>query len=162
MGNTTIKRAYEISCAHQLEGHPKCGRIHGHNYVIDVEVSAEVGAEGWIMDFGVLDARVVKPTLDMMDHMYLVSNENVLSGNMFADMAINAGQAFVLGTDRSTAERISEFLAREFFVGVAKMMPLFHVSVTVHETSRSSATSTCYFVNVEETKILLTAVEATE
>ncbi len=147
---TTIERTYEICSSHQLEGHPKCSRIHGHNYVITVQVMAEIHPTlGWIMDFGDLDAKVVKPIIDQMDHMYLVSNENIHQGNKHAQLAIDEGQAFMLVTQRSTAEMISDVLAKRFFIELSKYVEVTNVSVTVQETSRSAATSTCFYVDMD-------------
>lgn len=144
---TTIERTYEICCSHQLEGHPKCSRIHGHNYVITVAIMADINpAKGWIMDFGDLDRDVVKPILDQMDHMYLVSLENLEKKNKHALLAIEDDQAFSLGTPQSTAEMISDVLARLFFIELSKHMEVTNCTVTVQETSRSSATTTCFYI----------------
>lgn len=41
MKYTTVIR-HAISAAHQLEGHPTCARVHGHDYAVRVHVEGEV------------------------------------------------------------------------------------------------------------------------
>ncbi|HLE81832.1 MAG TPA: 6-carboxytetrahydropterin synthase, partial [Dehalococcoidia bacterium] len=38
----SITKTYWFSAAHMLVGHPKCGRMHGHNYRVDVTVAADL------------------------------------------------------------------------------------------------------------------------
>lgn len=69
----TIRREYTAECAHRLphvpEGH-KCRRLHGHSYRIAVLIRGEVGADGFVLDFGDVD-RVAKPIVERLDHYYL-------------------------------------------------------------------------------------------
>ncbi len=59
----------EISCAHRLDlpYESKCRNLHGHNYIVSVEVEGEVLDDGMILDFSIIK-RVVK---DKYDHKYL-------------------------------------------------------------------------------------------
>lgn len=65
----SISRTYTIQAAHHLphvpEGH-KCGRLHGHTYSVEVEVSAPLRDDGFVIDFAEIDAawRIVHDTLD--------------------------------------------------------------------------------------------------
>lgn len=48
-----VARTVEISAAHRLPGHPKCGKVHGHNYRITVWAEAQnVDHRGMVVDFG--------------------------------------------------------------------------------------------------------------
>ncbi|MER6912676.1 6-carboxytetrahydropterin synthase QueD [Streptomyces sp. NPDC000594] len=56
----TISKEFHFSASHRLEhlaeGHP-CGRLHGHNYVVELELSAPSDAldkAGFVRDFGEL------------------------------------------------------------------------------------------------------------
>lgn len=54
-----IKKRFEFSASHQLaelpEGH-KCRRLHGHNYVVEVELVSEMLNEvGFIRDYGEME-----------------------------------------------------------------------------------------------------------
>jgi len=48
-----VCKTVEISAAHRLPGHPKCGKTHGHNYRITVWAEAErLDCNGMVVDFG--------------------------------------------------------------------------------------------------------------
>lgn len=48
-----VWRRFNISCAHFLPGHPKCGRMHGHNYSIELGIVGPV-VGGMVIDFSLL------------------------------------------------------------------------------------------------------------
>ena len=69
-----LSRDYRFEAAHRLpnvpEGH-KCGRLHGHSYVVEAHVDGPVGATtGWVVDFGDIEA-AWKPLDDALDHRFL-------------------------------------------------------------------------------------------
>lgn len=65
-----IWRTYTLEAAHQLplvpDGH-KCGRMHGHNFKIRVEVQSAVLRNGWVCDFDTIDT-IVHAVIDPLDH----------------------------------------------------------------------------------------------
>lgn len=68
----SISRRYTFSAAHQLDWHPgKCRALHGHGYVLEVEVAGLLDHRGVIMDFAEIDAPVQKYVLAKVDHTYL-------------------------------------------------------------------------------------------
>ncbi|MEZ5814442.1 MAG: 6-carboxytetrahydropterin synthase QueD [Alphaproteobacteria bacterium] len=89
----TISKEYHFSASHQLYGldedHP-CARLHGHNYIVEVELqSATLNETGFVRDYRELDE--LKTYIDeKVDHRHL--ND-------------------VLGKDNTTAELI----ARHFY-----------------------------------------------
>lgn len=136
---TTITREYWISAAHRLEDHPKCGRLHGHNYKIVVEVGG-VMSNGWIIDFGELD-RVLKPILDWYDHKYLVSRDNIAKGDLYYNAALLNGHGVQLNSDYSTAEELARVFFDQFSYEIKRYsINAYVVWVTVWETEKSSAT----------------------
>lgn len=54
----TISKDYKLSASHVLEGLPnghQCGRLHGHNYVVRVELTGDrLDDHGFILDYGEL------------------------------------------------------------------------------------------------------------
>lgn len=69
-----IEKDFAFSAAHHLDGLTpghQCGRPHGHNYVIRVQVrSSTLDRHGFVMDYGDLDP--FKRWLDEhLDHQYL-------------------------------------------------------------------------------------------
>ncbi|WP_445373978.1 6-carboxytetrahydropterin synthase QueD [Photorhabdus tasmaniensis] len=72
--STTIFKDFQFEAAHHLphvpDGH-KCGRLHGHSFMVRLEITGEVDPHsGWIMDFADLKA-VFKPIWEQLDHHYL-------------------------------------------------------------------------------------------
>lgn len=69
-----IFKEFTFESAHRLphvpEGH-KCGRLHGHSFMVTLHVQGEVGeGTGWIIDFGEIKM-AFKPVLETLDHNYL-------------------------------------------------------------------------------------------
>ncbi|MBQ0742603.1 MAG: 6-carboxytetrahydropterin synthase QueD [Pseudomonas sp.] len=69
-----IFKEFTFEAAHLLphvpQGH-KCGRLHGHSFMVAVHISGEPDAyTGWIRDFSELKA-IFKPLYDQLDHNYL-------------------------------------------------------------------------------------------
>lgn len=69
-----IAKSFEFAASHVLSGLPidhQCGRLHGHNYVVDVELSAEfLDSTGFVLDYGEL--KPVKAWIDStLDHRHL-------------------------------------------------------------------------------------------
>ncbi|MDH5723381.1 MAG: 6-carboxytetrahydropterin synthase QueD [Alphaproteobacteria bacterium] len=112
----TIYKEFHFSASHQLldlpEDHP-CARMHGHNYVVEVELQGETLNEvGFIRDYRELD-KFKHYVDDTLDHRHL--ND-------------------ILGDDGVTAERI----AKHFFDWCKAKWPEVS-AVRVRETPRSCA-----------------------
>lgn len=69
-----ISKQYSFSCSHQLFGlapdHP-CSRMHGHNYIVEIELSAPtLNQHGFVRDYHELNA--LKDYIhDKIDHRHL-------------------------------------------------------------------------------------------
>ncbi len=112
----TISKEYHFSASHQLHQLPSdhpCSRMHGHNYIVEVELqSEELNATGFVRDYRELDA--LKIYIDkVLDHRHL--ND-------------------VLGDDHVTAEN----LAKHFYDWCKGKWPEV-VAVRVRETPKSCA-----------------------
>lgn len=134
---TRISRTYTFSAAHRIEGHPKCGRLHGHNYILTVEVSGEIREDGMVLDYGELDV-IVKPVVEAMDHRYIVSRTNRNAGDPYLLAAVSGHREddiFDLPCQASTAEEMCIFLHKAF----SARLPGLKVAVGLKETPRSDA-----------------------
>jgi len=69
-----LELIFRFEAAHRLPKVPaghKCGRLHGHSYVVGVVCSGEVEAEfGWLVDFGEVK-RILTPVFNTLDHSNL-------------------------------------------------------------------------------------------
>lgn len=131
-----ISREYWFAAAHRLDGHPKCGRLHGHNYKVVVTVFQEIldSNKGWIMDFGDLD-KAVKPVMERLDHHYIISENNLKNGDPYAALALALGHGIAPSLlEHSTAENLAKWIHDEierFIYG--------KIAVEVWETYKSCA-----------------------
>lgn len=70
----TITKQFAFSASHQLsglpDGHP-CGRLHGHNYIVEVVLQSEALTEvGFVRDYGEL--KPLSEYIDLhFDHQHL-------------------------------------------------------------------------------------------
>ncbi len=62
----TVTRQFEFCYAHHLAGHEKCGQVHGHNAIVEVECQSSTKTYH-MTDFQQLKDQV-KPILDELDH----------------------------------------------------------------------------------------------
>ncbi len=69
-----LVKTFNFNAAHFLPGVPaghKCGRMHGHNYRIDVRIGGVPDPEtGWVVDYADIK-RIVGPIIDELDHRTL-------------------------------------------------------------------------------------------
>lgn len=112
----TIFKEFHFSASHSLKclekGHP-CAKLHGHNYVVEIELKSEkLNSKGFVKDYREMD--VLKTYIDKkFDHRHL--ND-------------------VLGHDKATAEN----LAKHFYDWCKNLWPEVS-AVRVSETPRSCA-----------------------
>lgn len=68
----TLKVVSDFAAAHSLRDYPgDCRRLHGHNWKVEVEVTAtQLDEVGMAVDFKVIKA-VTKRVTDELDHRYL-------------------------------------------------------------------------------------------
>ncbi|MCP4763928.1 MAG: 6-carboxytetrahydropterin synthase [archaeon] len=69
----TISKEFHFSASHVLNGlkdnHP-CGQIHGHNYIVKVELKGEPNKDGFVQDYN--DLKPIKNWIDIkLDHKHL-------------------------------------------------------------------------------------------
>lgn len=72
--STTIFKDFHFEAAHRLPHVPedhKCGRLHGHSFMVRLELTGEVDSKsGWLVDFSDVK-RIFKPIWQQLDHHYL-------------------------------------------------------------------------------------------
>lgn len=65
-----LGREFHIDSSHQLDGHPKCGRLHGHTYRIEVVLEGDEDERGMVLDFADF-RKEVDAFLEHLDHAHL-------------------------------------------------------------------------------------------
>ena len=69
------------SAAHVIPNHPKCGRLHGHDYTLDIKIlmpesvqnMKTVKEKGYLLDYGDVK-KAAKEIIEPLDHKFLVPN----------------------------------------------------------------------------------------
>lgn len=118
-----IQRSFTFDSAHRVEGHPKCGRLHGHTYHLEVEVAARYLDEktGFVIDFSDLD-NIVKFIVGNLDHRYMVSQANITAGDIYAKAAMvdeeRQGDFIILPVAQTTAECLCAHIYAEVHRGL--------------------------------------------
>lgn len=67
MEEVIIGISTSFSAAHSIPGHRKCGKIHGHNFKVEVEIAGKVKENGMVMDFFDLK-KLVEEVVSKFDH----------------------------------------------------------------------------------------------
>ena len=65
------------SASHLLPGHFKCSRMHGHNYVMDIEISSDSLVNGMVIDF-VEIKKDVRKMIEIYDHRLMLPKEALI------------------------------------------------------------------------------------
>ena len=69
-----LRKSIDVDFSHHVRGHDgPCINLHGHTWKFEVDlVAAELDAQGFVMDFGVLKRQVLKPCHALLDHSLAV------------------------------------------------------------------------------------------
>jgi 6-pyruvoyltetrahydropterin/6-carboxytetrahydropterin synthase len=72
-----VSKKFRWEGAHRLPWHTEgCRNLHGHSYMLWVEVEGPTGEKGMLMDFKVLK-KLLKPLIDAWDHATLIARDDV-------------------------------------------------------------------------------------
>ena len=106
----------------------KCSRPHGHNGVVEVELSGDLDARGMVVDFADIK-RKLKGCLEELDHRMLLRD-----GDPLIEAMREIGEEPFVMTDNPTAENIASLI---FQAGQSLGLPV--TAVRVWETPDSCA-----------------------
>jgi 6-pyruvoyltetrahydropterin/6-carboxytetrahydropterin synthase len=62
---------FYLDSAHTVPTVPKCARLHGHTYEVEVRVEGTPGADGMIIEFGAFKEKAWAEVLGRYDHVFL-------------------------------------------------------------------------------------------
>lgn len=107
-------KQFTFDMAHMLDEHDgKCKNLHGHTYILQVEVSGELqtfGAKkGMVMDFSDLKEKVKHHILDKMDHAFIYDTTSERESQIAQLLNQLNSKTFGIPT-RTTAEAMSQFI----------------------------------------------------
>jgi 6-pyruvoyltetrahydropterin/6-carboxytetrahydropterin synthase len=109
---TTIRRWVETDTGHRVPNHAsKCAHLHGHRYRFEAEVAGDLvttsGAsdEGMVVDFGDISRILNEHVHDVVDHAFLVHEED--EAGRAACAAMGDGHRTVVLPFPPTAEHLA-------------------------------------------------------
>ena len=149
------KQNFKFSAAHFLIFDEKnAERLHGHNYLVKIEIGIPVGssldATGFFVDFNVFK-KYIKTQLDRWDEMVLLPAKHpdmkieTKANSMevrFRDRfyAFPANEVVLLPVNNTSVEQLSRMLAEDFLQAFRKHH-LSYISVYVEESAGQGATT---------------------
>ena len=69
------RRGFTFSACHLIPDHPKCGRLHGHTYTVNLKIEGKVNENGMVLDFGVVKG-ALRSVLDELDHKIIIPDRS--------------------------------------------------------------------------------------
>lgn len=113
----------KFSACHFIPGHDKCGRLHGHAYIVHLVLHGEKGERGMIMDFVVLK-RALRAIADQLDHRVLLPGNCPHIEMEVGDEVVVAteGKRYVFPADDVTILDVEETSAEEIARVVMDML----------------------------------------
>jgi 6-pyruvoyltetrahydropterin/6-carboxytetrahydropterin synthase len=134
-----------FASAHFIIDHKKCGRLHGHNYFIKVNIDGQLNNDHMVLDYGILkDA--LKNLTKPLDHKVLIPEkaDGLVIEDKDESIEINTcnkrylfpkEDIVLLPIQATTAEE----LARYFHNQLKTKWPDFSIKVTIEEAPGSCA-----------------------
>ncbi len=137
-----------FSACHFIAGHDKCGRLHGHTYVVSLKLHGSMGKDGMVMDFIPLK-KELRAIAEELDHRVLVpANSKKITLTMGEEVQIKTcGKKYslpredvvLLPTAESSAEELCQFILTKVLENVNFPSNVKEVEVGVHEELGQSA-----------------------
>jgi 6-pyruvoyltetrahydropterin/6-carboxytetrahydropterin synthase len=115
-----------FSAAHMIPEHDSCGCIHGHSYIVDVQVEGErSGKFGFVADFKEVKG-AVREVCAQLDHKVLIPLQNKLIAFKSTEESVEfaiAGKeyklpredCFIMDLKSTSAEDLAEYFADKVF-----------------------------------------------
>lgn len=132
-----------FAASHFLAGHPTCGRLHGHNYRVEIVCEGEPDDRGMVADFHDIRAAAAA-VLDEVDHLTLLPGKSsevsvAVEGDEVhvtgcKSLVLPREDVVVLPVRNTTCEELAVWLHDRLVEDVPSL-----VNVRLWENERSSA-----------------------
>ena len=137
----------KFAAAHFLYQHDKCSRLHGHNYIVNIELTGELNDKSFVVDFFVVKSKLIAIT-NRLDHHLLIPAEsreiqiNQETPESQIHVEFNGKHyefppedVILLPLVATTAELLAQYIYREMY----PEFPQFKLKVEVGESEGSIA-----------------------
>lgn len=136
----------KFSSAHMVIGHESCGKIHGHTYIVDVEVEGQRSGDfGFVIDFKILK-EITRKICKSLDHRVLIpvdspdleitsENDNSVEFTVLnsLDYKLPKQDVVLLPIISTTAESLSIYVADKIVEEIGDTTTLDYIEVKVNE-----------------------------
>lgn len=112
-----------------------CQNVHGHSYLLIVELEGEVAGSGMVTDYGDISA-CVKPILAELDHSYMIDPSDSEMRRTLTDLGLKITEVPFISTAENIVLWLGEKLRPSLIQGSVSVMRL-----TVKETASTSASA---------------------
>ena len=130
--NVTIRTSRKFEAANRQIGDVgKCGKLHGHNWKVDVEIDGYVTSDiGYLVDF-----KDIYDVIDTFDHTTMLRDDDPL-----VRVLVMYGQKVEVLPVNATCENLGYVIANRLEVLLSKRhTKISRLKVVVHENDHSSA-----------------------
>lgn len=148
-----------FSAAHMVIGHESCGKIHGHSYIVDVEVAGErSGKFGFVIDFKILKD-ITRKICKLLDHRVLIPVDSpdlelIVDDGKYVEFTVLDCLEYKLPKDdvvllpipSTTAESLSVYITEKIVEELGDVKTLDYIEVRVNEGIGQGAT---YHYNIK-------------
>ena len=142
-----------FSAAHMVIGHPSCGKIHGHSYIVDVTVEGErSGQFGFVIDFKELKT-ITRNICKTLDHIILIPYnspdlEVTYEDDQTIEFTIQQKSQYklpktdvaLLPIESTTAESLAIYITEEIIKNIEATSTLDYIEIQVNEGIGQGAT----------------------
>ena len=134
-----VSKKFKWEGAHRLAWHKEgCQNLHGHSYILWVEVEGPVDEQGMLIDFKIIK-KVLKPLIDAWDHATLISKDDAKLKE--AVIHVLDSKHYILPYD-STAENMCKYVT-DYLLKHATEEIIWHkisrITVRINETESCNA-----------------------
>ncbi len=138
----------KFSASHFIPGHAKCGRLHGHVYIVRLALHGEKDEQGMVMDFIVLKKALRQLSEELDHHVILPGNSDRMIISVAEEVQVEtsgkryvfpAEDVIILDIDQSSAEEIAEYFLRRLIEEVEFPMNVHRIEVGIDEERGQTA-----------------------
>lgn len=147
-----------FSAAHMIIGHESCGKIHGHSYIVDVEIDGERNGQfGFVIDFKILKS-ITRKICKSLDHRVLIpidspdlevtyEDENTIEFKVLdcLEYKLPKQDVVLLPTVSTTAESLSVYITEKIVSELENKEFLNYIELQVNEGIGQGASYRYYF-----------------
>ncbi|MEP7235294.1 MAG: 6-carboxytetrahydropterin synthase [Ignavibacteriota bacterium] len=132
---TKISKSFRWEMAHRLPFHDGgCRNIHGHSYLMTVEITGEPNSNGMVLDYFDMVA-LIEPFVKEIDHAFLCDRSDTL----VAEFLIGSELKAVFVEFPTTAENIAGWFFDRLSAEFLRYKNVFELRIVVSETERTTA-----------------------